>query len=155
MKILNTKLTLHASGTLRSKPLCDLANKLGAEFISMPIGQWPPLVHLMTTFASGDKIGSEYPIGKLVFCASDAALNDYAGYIKERLIRQTCELVEDQIRDQLDPPKPFVDTGLKFHGEPIFFKTSGSRARDKNLSEQLRATWQNSDPWYLHKFPSL
>jgi len=105
MEILSTKLTLHASGTLPLKPLCDLASKLGAEFLFMPAGYWPPLACLTTTFASGNEIHSEHPIGKLVFCASDAALTDYAGYVKEKLIQQTCELMENQIRDRLNPPK--------------------------------------------------
>lgn len=150
MKTFSTKLVLCSH--LPQVTLYKLADQLGAEFRFVDYGTIP-FVRFIITFASGDKICSEHHLRMSPSSIMD--IKDYAEMIKDKLIRQALDFINDQIRDQIDPPEPFVDTGLKFHGEPIFFKTSGSRTQDKNLSKQLRATWQNPDPWYLHKFLSL
>lgn len=148
MKILKTELELIASAPLAF--FGGLAARLGATCYFIYDDGIVSFVRLITTFVSGDEIHAEHAIGKLVFCASDAALDDYAGYIKEKLIQQTCELMEDQIRDQLDPLEPFVDTGIRFNGQSLFLKTSGSRETDRQQKHKFTTLCNDPNPWNLY-----
>lgn len=113
MKILSTKLTLHASGTLSLKPLIYLADKLGAEFLFMPAGSWPALVHLTTTFVCGSEIHAAFALDASIFNMMMIQMDDYAHRIKEELIQQTSGLVKNQIRDQIDCSKRKT-SGIRF-----------------------------------------
>lgn len=141
MKILSTKLMLCTAQ--RWEFLYEFADKLRAKFYLNKRG--PTYVRLITIFLFGDEICSEYQFD-LTQLIQIKDMDGYVHYIKEQLIQQTSELIENQIRDQLDPPEPFVDTGLKFRGSPLFFKTSGSRETDRQLKHSLLTAYQNPDP---------
>jgi len=144
MKILKTELTLHASGTLPLTPLSHLANKLKAEFHFAPANLNLAYVQLVTTFTFGNEICSNFPLSLVDLHAVGMGIDNYARYVKEQLIRQTSEFIGDQIKDQLDPPEPFVDTGGYFRGQPIFLKTTGSREKDRVNAERFKR-------WYGQK----
>lgn len=140
MKILNTKLTLYTAQLWEF--LYDFADKLGAELCLETRG--PTYIRLITTFLSGDKICSEHHFD-LTQLTRIKDIEDYASCIKEQLIQQTVELIENQIRDQIDPPEPFVDTDSYFRGQSIYVKSTGSRKRDRENAERFKR-------WYDQKF---